>query len=192
MKALALTQPWASLVACGAKQVETRTWSTKHRGPLLIYAAKRLPGGKGELAAICAEPAFQAALVDPVLGKYELPFGSRGWLGAMIADKLPRGKFVAVADLEQVVGTSDVRDLLEQEGDLASIDFGRGPGQQARVGAGPHELAFGNYTSGRFAWMLTEVRAIKPTGVPKRAVTCFQGLFDVPEGLAADMIATAP
>lgn len=41
MKALTLWQPWASLVACGAKRYETRGWSTKYRGPLLICAAKR-------------------------------------------------------------------------------------------------------------------------------------------------------
>jgi hypothetical protein len=37
--ALSLWQPWASLVIAGEKLVETRRWSTKHRGPLLIHAA---------------------------------------------------------------------------------------------------------------------------------------------------------
>lgn len=40
MKALTLTQPWATLVALGIKKVETRSWSTPYRGPLLIHAAK--------------------------------------------------------------------------------------------------------------------------------------------------------
>lgn len=39
MKALTLTQPWAALVALGIKRVETRSWSTRYRGPLLIHAA---------------------------------------------------------------------------------------------------------------------------------------------------------
>lgn len=38
MKALTLHQPWATLVAIGAKTVETRGWATKHRGPLAIHA----------------------------------------------------------------------------------------------------------------------------------------------------------
>jgi hypothetical protein len=41
MKALSLHQPWATLMAMGVKQVETRSWSTKYRGPLLIHAANK-------------------------------------------------------------------------------------------------------------------------------------------------------
>ena len=40
MKALSLLQPWASLVATGAKRIETRSWSTKYRGPLAIHASR--------------------------------------------------------------------------------------------------------------------------------------------------------
>ena len=43
MKALTLTQPWATLVALGHKKVETRSWSTSYRGPLAIHAAKGFP-----------------------------------------------------------------------------------------------------------------------------------------------------
>ncbi len=41
MKALTLWQPWATLVALGAKRIETRDWRTRYRGPLAIHAAKR-------------------------------------------------------------------------------------------------------------------------------------------------------
>lgn len=27
MKALTILEPWASIIACGAKQIETRSWS---------------------------------------------------------------------------------------------------------------------------------------------------------------------
>ena len=40
MKALTLTQPWATLVAMGAKRIETRSWTTNYRGPLAIHAGK--------------------------------------------------------------------------------------------------------------------------------------------------------
>lgn len=43
MKALTLTQPWASLIAISAKKIETRSWSTSYRGPLAIHAAKGFP-----------------------------------------------------------------------------------------------------------------------------------------------------
>lgn len=41
MKALTLNQPWASLVVIGAKSIETRSWRTSYRGPLLIHAGRR-------------------------------------------------------------------------------------------------------------------------------------------------------
>src|SRR3954451_22243677 len=41
--ALTLTQPWATLVAIGAKQIETRSWGTSYRGWLAIHAAKGYP-----------------------------------------------------------------------------------------------------------------------------------------------------
>lgn len=40
MKAITLHQPWASLVAVGAKKIETRSWPTKYRGPLAIHSGK--------------------------------------------------------------------------------------------------------------------------------------------------------
>lgn len=41
MKALSLYQPIAAAVALRAKRVETRSWPTKHRGPIAIHAAKK-------------------------------------------------------------------------------------------------------------------------------------------------------
>ena len=41
MKALSVRQPWANLIASGCKEIETRTWSTKHRGELLICSSRR-------------------------------------------------------------------------------------------------------------------------------------------------------
>lgn len=41
MKILSLWEPWASLMAIGAKRIETRSWSTPYRGWLAIHAAKR-------------------------------------------------------------------------------------------------------------------------------------------------------
>lgn len=38
-RALSLRQPWAWLVVNGYKDIENRSWRTKHRGPLLIHAS---------------------------------------------------------------------------------------------------------------------------------------------------------
>lgn len=41
MKAISLKQPWASLVADGIKTIETRKWSTKYRGTLVICSSRK-------------------------------------------------------------------------------------------------------------------------------------------------------
>lgn len=40
MKAISLKQPWANLVADGKKTIETRKWSTKYRGDLIICSSQ--------------------------------------------------------------------------------------------------------------------------------------------------------
>jgi hypothetical protein len=42
MKALSIKQPWASLIAAGAKDIENRDWATKHRGMIAIHASARM------------------------------------------------------------------------------------------------------------------------------------------------------
>lgn len=42
MKALTLTAPFATLIACGEKRIETRSWATSYRGLLAIHEAKTL------------------------------------------------------------------------------------------------------------------------------------------------------
>jgi hypothetical protein len=86
MKCLSLWQPWASLLVSGLKKVETRKRTsevTRHRGPLLIHAAKKWDV---ELALICTREPFRSVLAkigikltpneeDAKLG-WGLPFGS--------------------------------------------------------------------------------------------------------------------
>lgn len=85
MKALTLTQPWATLIAVGAKKIETRSWGTSHRGRIAIHAAKGFAsiGGKSGFAQQCEVPSFRYGLVT--------------------ANKpLPLGAFVATADLVDI------------------------------------------------------------------------------------------
>lgn len=42
IRGLSLTQPWATLVAIGAKKIETRGWRTNYRGWLAIHATKTM------------------------------------------------------------------------------------------------------------------------------------------------------
>ena len=57
MRFLSLWQPWASLMAVGAKTIETRSWSTNYHGLVGIHAAKSREGLEW-----WAHPAFQSAL----------------------------------------------------------------------------------------------------------------------------------
>lgn len=41
MRALTIWQPYATLIVCGLKRFETRSWATTYRGPLVIHAAKQ-------------------------------------------------------------------------------------------------------------------------------------------------------
>lgn len=93
MKALSLTQPWASLVACGVKRWETRGWSTAYRGMLAIHATAARVRGPEDLdpgfARICAEA-----------------FGPQFHL------TLPRGAVLCLAKLVAVRPAAHVRDTL--------------------------------------------------------------------------------
>lgn len=77
MKALTLTQPYASLVALGLKHYETRSFVTHHRGSLAIHAAQSVNGVGGKYAyeRICQElpPLMRAILWNTYSG--DLPFG---------------------------------------------------------------------------------------------------------------------
>lgn len=136
MKALTLTQPWATLIACGAKRIETRSWSTTYRGQIAIHAAKGLGpvGGKRGLQEQCAVPAFESAL-----GEWFERFGAMrsaeraGWV-------MPLGAIVALAVLADVrrIDTKLRAEVLAQT-------------------ITPNEIEFGNYDSGRFAWYLEDV-----------------------------------
>jgi hypothetical protein len=85
MRLLTLTQPWATLVALGAKRIETRSWGTGYRGDIAIHAGKGLGpvGGALGLQEICAAEHFADAL------------GAHG----LTAGDLPRGAVVAVVRL---------------------------------------------------------------------------------------------
>lgn len=80
--ALTLTQPYATLVAFGAKRIETRSWGTSYRGSLAIHAAKSFP--PGTRAECFAEP-------------FSTHLARLGILSQV--NELPLGCVVAVADL---------------------------------------------------------------------------------------------
>ena len=81
MKAITLYQPWATLVAIGAKKIETRSWRTNYLGPLAIHASKTFPGWA---RALCREEPFRSELAKA---------------GYTNIDDLPLGQVVAICKL---------------------------------------------------------------------------------------------
>ncbi|WP_340388448.1 ASCH domain-containing protein [Paenibacillus sp. FSL E2-0151] len=95
MKAITIIQPWATLIAIGAKQYETRSWPTKHRGEIAIHAGKKIDN------EACKEPEIRAALE-----RY-----------GYTVDNLPTGAVVATAKLTNCLKSLDTwTDGYELEG----------------------------------------------------------------------------
>lgn len=138
MKVITLTQPWATLVAIGAKKIETRSWATNYRGLLAIHAAKGLGSvvGKEGLRLLCREEPFRTAL-EPLIGTD--------------VSLLPLGAIIAVTELVDCRPTR--------------IDCGLAFYQRAKTGiwwqVSSQERAFGDYSDGRYAWLLCNVQRLK-------------------------------
>ncbi len=155
MKALTLWQPWATLVAIGAKRVETRSWSTSYRGPLAIHAATT----DRHLYERCGPPDFfvptELAQAIPGLRWRFNPLpgmvmknGYRKRPTFLIGDvPLPLGAVVATCRLVDVVPiTEALGDPPKWGGDLWPLT--------------EQERAFGDYTPGRYAWFLGDVEPL--------------------------------
>jgi hypothetical protein len=158
MKALSLWQPWASAIAIGSKRIETRSWPTNYRGPLLIHAAKHLV--KSEFLQFSCDWNWLGAMapIRPVMDHPEL-------LDKMI----PFGVIVAVAQLVSCRPTGLIT--------LEEIRRPRTPDGQKPGLYDWTEEQMGNFSHNRFAWFLEGVRAL-PQAIP---YTGHQGLFEVPD-----------
>lgn len=161
MRALTLTQPWAALVACGAKTWETRGWKPGAEGErIAIHAGKGLTpvGGKWGLTDVCMQPAFAKALM---LGGYVTEGTDYPAIGKVLDEC---GFVIATAVVAEVVSTEAIaRELAAYK----MFD----------------ELAFGDYSPGRWAWKLTDVRRLDRPISTKGAL----GLWDLP-GYVADRV----
>jgi len=176
MKAITLWQPWASLIAHGAKKYETRSWATKYRGPIAIHAALKDP---------CKLPLF---------GKEDFEEAVRKAIGNVSSSwaTLPLGAVVATAELVECwdivyhPGTNiDVAKNIEVGAELNV------PKHHPRFGdyvvPTEQEFLFGDWTPGRFAWELQNIQLL-PAPI---FVKGHQGLwnFDLEKEAARDAAA---
>lgn len=157
MKALTLTQPWASLVALGAKRIETRSWRTPYRGSLAIHAAKGFPAdARSELDTFVFYGAFRpdhAAMLKREGVRLVPNECAREVIG-----KLPFGAVIATCRLISCIPTREL-----QENRVIEVDYLAGCGDFA---LDDRERAFGDYSPGRWAWLLADVQPCEP--IPAR------------------------
>lgn len=158
-------QPHGSLLTTGAKPFETRGWSTKFRGPILIHAAARYV--KSEWEFYLSYLKFRIGLA-PLIGKTMdfsgfFPTGSMfintrlvigAWKhcdpGFIPFEAIPRGAFIGIAEL------------------IDCIPVEKMTAQQKERSRG-----FGDFRPGRFAWEMADVKRFK-TPIPAKGR---QGFF---------------
>jgi hypothetical protein len=129
VRAISLWQPWASAIALGKKQIETRSWTSHYRGPIAIHASVRWTQAQRDFCK-----------THLTWSLHTIPFGA----------------FIAVADLVDIVPTQglEVSDL---------------------------ERLWGDYSPGRYAWLLRDVRPL-PEPIRRKGA---QRFFNFPDRLLA-------
>lgn len=139
MKALSLWEPWAGLVAAGIKTVETRSWTTNHRGELAIAATAHAGGWT-----------VWSDLPDDVRDAW--PTSRRLAHGHVVATCT----LVDVIPVDRIVWTSRWPGwrLIDRHGGARPfIAFDQRP--------------LGDFTPGRYAWLLDNIHPLDPP-VPAR------------------------
>jgi hypothetical protein len=150
-KYVSLWQPWATLWVAGApigKGNETRSWATRHRGPLAVHAAKRV-----DIDSFFLEP-FRSALRE--LG-YEQPLD------------LPRGAVIGVVEITDCLRMVSADFCGHQKAD-DEICLLCDPRLTER------ERAFGIYEPDRFAWIAGPGRRALEAPIPMKALQRIQRL----------------
>lgn len=198
MKALTVRQPWASLIACGAKTIETRSWRTSYRGWLAIHAGKTIDGIR-TLPGDC-EGSVEGDWRYGYVGDYQASFcfrsgdeGRRGDAEMVKTDgassapdfegTLPLGAIVATARLVDCLpiveyDSDDPRPvpdppLVQRDGHHVWLDTS-GPNTWEYDGVNiSDQLPYGDFQPGRWAWLLEDVQ---PT--TERCPWCWGSMAD--------------
>lgn len=138
VRVLSLRQPWASLVAMREKTIETRSWRTAWRGPLVIHASGTKPD-----AEAMRDPRILAALDRCGLSNLPLPHGVL-LCATRVLTCFPICQGATFAGGAQLTPA-----LIEDE-------TGR------RFEIAEREEALGLYQPGRWAWMLAPAQPFSP------------------------------
>lgn len=159
MKALTLTQPWASLVELGEKWIETRSWRTGHRGPIAIHAGKR----KAHDVRL-GDWRWQrdtSYLWRPRANRAEIPESYEVSTGAVVAIAF----LVDVVPIVEIYDARDGRQVVAGARDLGALTLWEEwppEVEDTTTRDVSDQLPFGDFTPGRHAWILKNIRPIDP------------------------------
>lgn len=143
MRALTLTQPWASFACWGLKGPETRSWRVPRYilgQRIAIHASKGFPGWA---KALCRQEPFCTVITENL---------RRNEAGQFCFDEVlknfPLGAVVCTAIVTGCVRTEDVGVLGQSYESVKTL------------WVTPQQWAFGDYSPGRFAWILEDIKPL--------------------------------
>lgn len=137
MKAITVWQPWATLIAIGAKRFETRSWATTYRGQLAIHAAKKID------KEACEQEQIRSVLAE------------HGYT----VDNLPTGAVVALVQISECWAIERLESELPAPPVKLNLRSGRCKLWAGYLGSSLEYLV-GDYSSGRYAWELTDINQL--------------------------------
>lgn len=156
MKALSILQPWASLIVLGHKRIETRSWNTKYRGPLLIHASAKYTNHQDWLAT-----EWHVMLDDSQVYHTH------------------RGAIIGMVEMSETCATEGYYTTDKDEDSwIASL-----AGAEQSLVLTKQEEAFGDYSTGRYGWLLSEP-LLFPEPIPCKGAL---GIWNVPEELMPEV-----
>lgn len=140
MKVISILQPWATLSVIGAKKIETRSWNTKYRGEILIHASQKF--GYKEQQLCLSEP-FLSILKS--YGKIE---------HERISEWIAHGKFLFPRGA--IIGKVNLKSTVESQFCFLGNEFSTESSGYITHKITDQELAFGDYSAGRYGWLLSD------------------------------------
>lgn len=138
MKAITLWQPWASLLAYGVIEYETRSWATKYRGPMAIHAAAS----------------------EPKNLFYQMSGIITSILGAGNPMDYPRGAVIATANL---IACHEMKE--DNWGNIGLWHSNNGTCKFYAISE--QQASLGDWQSGRYAWEFTNMKMLD-TPIPAK------------------------
>lgn len=174
MKAITLWQPWAQLIAIGEKRYETRSWETKYRGMIAIHAAKKKPPQQGDLESDVFSSMTNAFAKHYGAWRFDWHLGGTRMNsdGSDNGFDIPLGCIIATAELVNcwriVYHPGTNVDIAKNIPIGAELDVPRKHPDFGRyIVPTEKEMLFGDWTPGRYAWELTNVKLL-PNPIPAK------------------------